>query len=95
MWQFILDIFEKHTLLNKLSARWNLYTVTVVAGEFILQFTTRVWHLASSLKSINVTIDDEELAITTLNGVPACIDRDISALNALGTEERSFSFDFV
>ena len=33
MWQTIMDVFQRHTLLNKLAARRNFYTATMKAGE--------------------------------------------------------------
>ncbi len=35
MWQCILNIFERHTMLNKLAARRKFYTVTMLADERI------------------------------------------------------------
>lgn len=36
MWKSILDIFERHTILNLLSARRRFYTATITDGETIL-----------------------------------------------------------
>ena len=33
MWETIMKVFERHTLLNKLSARRKFYTVTMESGE--------------------------------------------------------------
>lgn len=33
MWRSILDIFERHTLLNKLTARMKFYTATMIEDE--------------------------------------------------------------
>ena len=38
MWQAILNVFERHSLLNKLAARRNFYTVTMKNDEKVLSF---------------------------------------------------------
>ena len=95
MWQAILNVFERHTLLNKLAARRKFYTVTMDEGEKVLAYINRVQHLASVLKSMNVTIDDKEMAMAVLNGLPSRFDGLIVALDALGNEDKIFTLDFV
>jgi len=87
MWLTIQNIFERHTLLNKLSARRKFYTATKLESESILDFSNRIRHMASTLKSMNVTVDDSEMAMTLLCGLPEPYDPLISALDAIGTEE--------
>jgi len=95
MWATIRDVFERHTLLNKLSARRKFYTACKAEEESILQFSNRIRHLGSMLKSMNVTIDDNEMAMALLNGLPDPYDSLISALDAVGTEESNLEFDHV
>ena len=95
MWHTILDVFERHTLLNKLAARRKFYTVTMEQGEKVLTYINRVQHLASILKSMKVEIDDKEMAMAVLNGLPARFDSLIVALDALGNEDKDFTLDFV
>ena len=94
MWKSILDVFEKHTLLNKLAARRQFYTAKMLESENVLTFANRIRQLASTLKSMKVTIDDEEMAMALLNGLPERYDSLISALDALG-DEKTFTFEFV
>lgn len=51
--------------------------------------------LAATLKSMDVDIDDEELAMAALNGLPSSYESLIFALDALGTDEKAFTFDLV
>ena len=95
MWKIIQDIFERHTLLNKLSARRNFYTASKEEGESVLNFSNRVRHLASTLKSMNVEIVESEMAMTLLNGLPDEYSPLICALDALGSEESQLDFEFV
>ena len=95
MWKAITDVFERHTLLNKLSARRKFYTVTMEKGEKILTYLNRVKHLAATLKSMKVEIDDKELAMAALNGLPSSYESLIVALDALGNDDDTFTFDLV
>ena len=95
MWNVILNVFERHTLLNKLSARRKFYTVTMQTGEKVLTYLNRVKQLAATLKSMNVEIDDQEIAMAALNGLPSSYESLIIALDALGNDEKVFTFDLV
>ncbi len=60
----------------------------------ILEFTNRIRQLASALKSMGVDIDDKEISMAVLNGLPERFNSLISALDALGNEDEAFSLDF-
>lgn len=95
MWKLICDIFEKHTLLNKLSARRRFYTASMNEGEKVLAFAARIRQLAATLKSMGVKIDDQEMAMAFLCGLPDRFDGLISALDALADDSKTFTFQFV
>ncbi|CDF34864.1 unnamed protein product [Chondrus crispus] len=95
MWEAIVNVFERHTLLNKLAARREFYTVKMFSGEKVLAYINRVKQLAAILKSMSVNIHDKEMAMAVLNGLPARFQALIVALDALGNEEKIFSLDFV
>ncbi|CDF39842.1 unnamed protein product [Chondrus crispus] len=95
MWEAIVNVFERHTLLNKLAARREFYTVKMLSGEKMLAYINLVKQLAAILKSMSVNIDDKEMAMAVLNGLPARFEALIVALDALGNEEKIFSLDFV
>ena len=95
MWNAILDVFERHTLLNKLTARRKFYTVSMEHGEKVLTYLNRVKQLAATLKSMGVEIDDQELAMAALNGLPSAYESLIVALDAVGNDEKSFTFELV
>lgn len=57
MLEDIRSVFQCHTLLNRLRARRNIYTVETRAGERVLSYMNRVQHLGSVLKSMGVDID--------------------------------------
>jgi len=95
MWLTIKNIFERHTLLNKLAARRKFYTATKSEQESVLEFSNRIRHMAATLKSMDVIIEDSEMAMTLLCGLPDPYDPLISALDAIGTEESVLEFDHV
>lgn len=95
MWKAIMNVFERHTLLNQLSARRSFYTAEMKYDEKVLQFANRIRQMASTLKSMDVDINDKEMAMTFLNGLPESYDGLISALDALGNEDKIFTFDLV
>lgn len=51
--------------------------------------------MASTLQSMDVVIDDKELAMAVLNGVPSRFETIITALDAIGDDEASLTFDKV
>ena len=94
MWEAILNVFERHNLLNKLAARRRFYTVTMQNDEKVLAYINRVTQLAAKLKSMKVEIDDKEIAMAVLNGLPSRFESLIVALDALGSEDKMFSLEF-
>lgn len=95
MWTEICDVHQKHTLLNKLSARRDFYTATMSPGEKMLSYINRVRQLASTLESMQVEIDEKELAMAVLNGLPSQYQPIITALDAIGDDDESFTFSKV
>ncbi len=57
--------------------------------------TNRIRQLASTLRSMGVEVDDKEMAMAVLNGLPERFNILISALDALGNENETFSLEFV
>ena len=94
MWNCILNVFERHSLLNKLAARRNFYTVTMKEGEKMLTYINRVRQLATALRSMNAQVDDAEAAMAILHGLPDQYSGLIVALDALG-DDKSFTVDLV
>ena len=94
MWKAILNVFERHSILNRLSARRDFYTVTMNENEKMLTYVNRVRQLASTLKSMNAAVDDAEVAMATLNGLPEQYNELIVALDALGNGS-SLTTEFV
>lgn len=95
-WRSILDISVRHTFLNKLPARHNFYTASLLASELILFYTNQIRHLSTTLTSVGVSVPDNEIAMASLNELPPWVDNHISALVALDDEgDRKVGLDFV
>ena len=82
-------------MLNQLAARRHFYTATMKDDEKVLEFASRIRQLASTLKSMSVSIDDPEMAMAMLNGLPDRFDGLISALDAIGDDDKTFTFEYV
>jgi len=95
MWAAIRNVFERHTLLNKLSARRKFYTAVMTESESILKFANRIRQLASSLKAMNVEIPQNEMAMALLNGLPQEYHALISALDAVDDDDSELEWEFV
>ena len=95
MWNAITNVFERHTLLNKLSARKRFYTATMSPDESVLQFSNRIRQLSSTLKSMNVIISESEMAMALLNGLPEEYNALISALDAIDEDETKLNFEVI
>lgn len=95
MWDSILNVFQRHTLLNKLRARRGFYTVEMDSGEKMLSYINQVHHLGSTPKSMGVDIDDQEMAMAVLNGLQSKYENIITALDAVGNDSDCFSLDLV
>ena len=94
-WTAILNVLDRHTLLKQLSARRKFYTVTMESGEKMLTYLNRVKQLAATLKSMSVEIDDKEMAMAALNGLPASYESPTVALDAFGDDEKCFTVELV
>ena len=95
MWMAICDFFKKHTLLNNLAARRRFYTAKMHENEKILASAARIRQMAATLKSMSVTLEDSEMAMALLNGLPDRFDSLISALDASHTDDKHLTFELV
>lgn len=91
MWNEISNVHQRYTLLNKLAARRDFYTATMLANENMHVYINRVRQISFVLESMGVDIDDKELAIAVLNGLPEHYQQILTALDAIGDEDNSFT----
>ena len=91
----IKNVLERHTVLNKLSARKSIYTATMSAEESVLQFANCISQLASTLKSMNAVISEGEVVVALLNGLPEEYKALMSALDTIGEDETKLKVEFI
>lgn len=91
----VLDIFEIHTLLNRLSARRIFHTVPMLNGETILAYINIVRILATTMQNMGVIMDEGELGMTGLNSLPMEYHELIIALEAVGDTGKDFTLDMI
>ena len=91
----IQNVFERHFLLNKLSARRKLYTVSMKETETVLQFSNRISLLSLRPKAMDVNIDEPEMAMALLNCLPDAFHPLIRAFDAIGTEDKTLNFELI
>ena len=94
MWKTKYDVFEKHIFLKKVAAWRCLHTDQMHEYERFMSFSNRIFQLAATLKSVEVVINDGELALAMLNYLRKRFYPLISALDVLG-DEKTFAFEFV
>lgn len=70
-------------LPNNFSSRGDFYTAKVKPDDKMLSFINRARQLLLILKSMDVTVEDKELAMADLNGLPPKFETLIVALYAL------------
>lgn len=95
MWISIKNVFERHTLLKKLSARRKFYTATMSAEESVLLFSNCIRQYAAILKAMDVPISDSEMSMALLNGLADEFNSIISALDAVDDGEDSLDWELI
>ncbi len=95
MWTAIRNVFERHTLLNKLSARRKCCAAVKEETETVLKLANRVRQLAAFLKAMNVDIPQCEMAMALLNGLPQEYNSLLSALDAVEDDDSELDRELV
>lgn len=88
-------MFEHHKLSNNLSACRKFYSGTMSEGENVLPYINRVKKRDGVLKPMNVEVDETELEMAVLNGLPSSSEHLLVALDAVGNNDSIFTLDFV
>lgn len=91
----IIDIFEKQMLLNKLDACSSFYNVSMNEKEKVLGLSSGIQQIDGTLKSLGVIIEDYNMAMELLNGLPGRFYGLINVLHELLNDERLFTLDFM
>lgn len=95
MWDMILNILERHRLLNNLAARRKLYTATLQSREKVLSYLNRVKQFDSTLNSIGVETSNQQMAMAKLKGLLRRFDNFIVAPGDVDNAYRFFTLNYV
>lgn len=87
-------MFQRKNLLNKLTTRRQFYSSKMEELEHALVFLSRVRLLAAECDAMDGTIDDQDIAITVLCGLPKVYEHLIVAIDG-ATDDSSLSLNFV
>lgn len=91
----VKNVFERHTLLNKLSARKKFYTATMSSNASAFRLSNRIRQLSATRKSINVMISESKMDMGLLSGFAEQYNALFSALVATDEDESKLKFEFI
>jgi transposase InsO family protein len=94
MWSAVIDLFQRKTLLNKLACRRRFYSAKMATSEKAIAFISRVRQLAADCKAMDVKVDEQDIAMTVLCGLPQRFEHLIVAIDAAADDD-SLTMDFV
>jgi len=93
MWLTLQGVFQRKSMMNKMLARRELYTVEMNVGEGILGYINRVRNLGENRKAIFGEVTEMDFAMSDLNGLTSKYETLLVALDAKG--EGQLSLDCV
>jgi len=93
MWSTLQGVFQRKSLMNRMKARREFYTVEMTIGERMLGYINRVRNLGENLKATGGEVTEMDLAMSVLNGRTSKYENVLVALDAKG--ENELSLDFV
>jgi len=92
MWSTLQGVFQRKSLMNKLKARREFYTVEMNVGECMLGYINRVHNLGENLKAMGGEVTEMDVAMSFLNGLTSKYANLLVALDAKRVEELSLDF---
>jgi len=93
IWLTLQGVFQRKSLMNKMKARPELYTVAMNVGEGILGYINRVRNLGENLKAMSGEVTEMDVAMSVLNGLTLNYENLLVALDS--KDEDELSLDFV
>jgi len=92
MWSTLQGVFQRQSLMNKMTARREFYTAAMNIGEGMLGYINRVRNLGESLKAMGGEVTEMDVAMSVLNGLTSKYENLLVALDAKGEDELSLDF---
>jgi len=92
MWSTLQGVFQRKSLMNKIKARREFYTVETTFGEGMLGYINRGGNLGENLKAMGGEMTEMDVAKSVLDGLTSKSENLLVALDAKGEDELSLDF---
>ena len=92
MWSTLQGVFQRKSLINKMKAQREFYTIEMTVGEGMLGYINRVRNLGENLKAMGGEVKEMDVAMSDLNRLTSKYENVLVALDAKGEDELSFDF---
>jgi len=89
MWSTLQGVFQRKSLMNKMKARREFYTVEMTFGEGMLGYINRVRNVGQNVKAMGGEVTEMDVAMGVLNGLKSKYENLLVALDAKGEDELS------
>jgi len=92
MWSTLQGVFQRKSLMNKMKARREFYTVEMTVGKGMMGYINRVRNLGENLKAMGGEVTEMDVAMSVLNGLTSKYEKLLVALDAKSEDELSLAF---
>ena len=92
VWTKLEALYEGKGLANRLFLRRRFFTISMAGGEAVLEYVNRVKELAGQLEAINAGLEEEDVVMTLLCGLPESYNSLITSLESRNEDELSLEF---
>jgi len=92
MWSTLQGVFQRKSLMDKMKARREFYTVEMTVGEGMLGYINRVRNLGENLEAMGGEVTEMDVAMSVLNGLTSKYENLLVALDAKGEDQLSLKF---
>jgi len=92
MWSQLQGVFQRKSLMNKMKARREFYTVEMIVGDSMLGYINSVRNLGENLKAMGGEVTETAVAMSVLNGLTSKYENLLVALDAKGEDELRLDF---
>jgi len=88
-WSTLQGIFQRKSLMNKMKARREFYTVEMTVGKRMLGYINRVRNLGENLKAMGGEVTEMDVSMSVLNGLTSKDENLVVALDAKSEDDVS------
>jgi len=92
LWSTLQGVFQRKSLMNKMKARREFYTVEMTVGEGMMGYINRVRNLGENLKAMGGEVTEMDVSMSVLIGPTSKYENLLVALDAKGEDEQSLDF---